>query len=150
LTRQALPIFDRSKYGSADGLEKGAYILADALNKKPELILIATGSEVALALEAHTKLTAEGVAVRLVSMPSWELFEKQSQAYRDEVLPPGITARLAVEAASPFGWERYVGPKGKVLGINRFGASAPAKIIAEKLGFTADNVVKLAREVLKG
>jgi transketolase len=150
LTRQALPIFDRTKYASADGLEKGAYILADAQNKKPEVILIATGSEVALALEAHTKLTAEGVAARVVSMPSWDLFEKQPQAYRDEVLPPGITARLAIEAGSPFGWERYVGAKGRVLGINRFGASAPYKVIAEKLGFTADNVVKLAGEVIKG
>ncbi len=150
LTRQTLPIFDRKKYGSADGLEKGAYVLADANGKKPELILIATGSEVSIALEAYNKLTAEGIAARLVSMPSWDLFEKQSQAYHDEVLPPSITARLAVEAGASFGWERYVGPKGKVLGINRFGASAPAKVIAEKLGFTGDNVAKLAREVLKG
>jgi transketolase len=148
LTRQALPIIDRSKYGAAEGLEKGAYILADAKGKTPEVILIATGSEVAVTLEAYEKLSAEGIAARLVSMPSWDLFEKQTQAYRDEVLPPTVTARLAVEAAAAFGWERYVGAKGKVLGINRFGASAPAKIIAEKLGFTAANVAKLAHEVL--
>ncbi len=148
LTRQALPIIDRTKYASADGVEKGAYVLADAVGKKPELILIATGSEVAVTFEAYIKLTAEGVAVRLVSMPSWDLFEKQSQAYRDEVLPPSVTARLAVEAGVTFGWERYVGTKGAVLGINHFGASAPYKIIAEKLGFTPDNIVKLAHGVL--
>jgi transketolase len=148
LTRQALPIIDRTKYASADGVEKGAYVLADAAGKKPELILIATGSEVAVTFEAYNKLTAEGVAVRLVSMPSWDLFEKQPQAYRDEVLPPSVTARLAVEAGVTFGWERYVGTKGAVLGINHFGASAPYKIIAEKLGFTPDNIVKLAHGVL--
>ena len=148
LTRQALPIIDRTKYGSADGLEKGAYILADAQGKTPELILIATGSEVAPTLEAYNKLTAEGIAVRLVSMPSWDLFEKQPQAYRDEVLPPGVTARLAVEAGATFGWERYVGTKGAVLGIDHFGASAPYKIIAEKLGFTGDNIARLAHGVL--
>jgi transketolase len=148
LTRQALPIFDRGKYGSAEGLEKGAYIFADSAGKKPEVILIATGSEVAVSLEAYNKLTADGIAARLVSMPSWDLFEKQSQAYRDEVLPPAVTARLAVEAGGPFGWERYVGTKGAVLGINRFGASAPAKIIAEKLGFTADNIASMARKLL--
>ena len=148
LTRQALPIIDRTKYASADGLEKGAYILADSTGKKPELILIATGSEVAVTFEAYNKLTAEGIAVRLVSMPSWDLFEKQPQTYRDEVLPPSVTARLAVEAGTTFGWERYVGTKGAVLGINHFGASAPYKIIAEKLGFTPDNIVKLAHGVL--
>ncbi len=148
LTRQALPIFDRAKYGSADGLEKGAYVLADAKDKKPQLILIATGSEVATALDAYNKLTTEGVAVRLVSMPSWDLFEKQPQSYRDEVLPPTVTARLAVEAGVTFGWERYVGAKGAVHGINRFGASAPYKLIAEKLGFTGDNIAKLAHDLL--
>jgi transketolase len=148
LTRQALPIVDRSKFASADGLEKGAYILADSAGKTPELILIATGSEVAPTFEAYNKLSAEGVAVRLVSMPSWDLFEKQSQAYRDEVLPPSVTARLAVEAGVTFGWERYVGAKGAVHGINHFGASAPYKVIAEKLGFTGDNIAKLAHGVL--
>jgi transketolase len=148
LTRQALPIFDRTKYASAEGLEKGAYVLADANGKTPELILIATGSEVTPSLEAYEKLTGEGIATRLVSMPSWDLFEKQPQSYRDEVLPPAITARLAVEAAVPFGWERYVGLKGAVHGINRFGASAPYKVIAEKLGFTGANISKLAHDLL--
>jgi transketolase len=149
LTRQNLPIFDRTKYGSAEGLTRGAYVLADAKGKTPEIILIATGSEVALALEGYEKLSAEGIAARVVSMPSWDLFEKQPQSYRDEVLPPGVTARLAIEAASPFGWERYVGQKGGVIGINRYGASAPYKVIAEKLGFTPANVVKRAHELLK-
>jgi transketolase len=148
LTRQALPIIDRGKYGSADGLEKGAYILGDAPGKTPEIILIATGSEVAPTFEAFEKLTAEGIAVRLVSMPSWDLFEKQPQAYRDQVLPPAVTARLAVEAGTSFGWEKYVGPKGAVHGIDRFGASAPYKIIAEKLGFTGANITKLAHDLL--
>ena len=148
LTRQALPIFDRSKYASAQGLEKGAYVLADATGKTPELILIATGSEVAPTLEAYEKLSAEGIATRLVSMPSWDLFEKQPQSYRDEVLPPKVTARLAVEAGVPFGWERYIGAKGAVHGINRFGASAPYKIIAEKLGFTGAHIAGQAHELL--
>ena len=148
LSRQVLPIIDRTKYASADGLEKGAYVLADAKGKTPELILIATGSEVAPTLEAYEKLSAEGIAVRLVSMPSWDLFEKQPQSYRDEVLPPSATARLAVEAGVPFGWERYVGPKGAIHGINRFGASAPYKVIAEKLGFTGAHITELAHKVL--
>jgi transketolase len=148
LTRQALPIIDRTKYAAADGLGKGAYVLADAQGKTPELILIATGSEVAPTFEAYNKLSAEGIAVRLVSMPSWDLFEKQPQSYRDEVLPPAVTARLAVEAGVSFGWERYVGPKGAVHGINRFGASAPYKIIAEKLGFTGEHIAKLAHGLL--
>ena len=148
LTRQALPILDRTKYGAADGLEKGAYILADTQGKNPELILIATGSEVAPTLEAFQKLSAEGIAVRLVSMPSWDLFEKQPQSYKDEVLPPAVTARLAVEAGVSFGWERYVGTQGAVHGINRFGASAPYKIIAEKLGFTGEHIARLAHDLL--
>ena len=148
LTRQNLPIFDRTKYGSADGVTRGAYILADAQGKKPEIILIATGSEVALAVESSEKLAAEGIAVRVVSMPSWELFERQPQEYRDGVLPPAVTARLAIEAAAPFGWERYVGLKGGIIGVNRYGASAPYKVIAEKLGFTPANVVKRAHELL--
>ncbi|MDR3676576.1 MAG: transketolase [Acidobacteriota bacterium] len=148
LSRQVLPIIDRTKYASADGLEKGAYILADAKGKTPELILIATGSEVAPTLEAYEKLSAEGVAARVVSMPSWDLFETQPQSYKDEVLPPNVTARLAVEAGVTFGWERYVGPKGAVHGINRFGASAPYKVIAEKLGFTGAHITELAHKVL--
>jgi transketolase len=148
LTRQGLPIIDRAKYGSAEGLARGAYVLADAGDKSPELILIATGSEVALALEAGEKLTAEGIAVRVVSMPSWELFEEQPQAYKDEVLPPTVAARLAVEAAFPLGWERYVGPKGAMIGMTRYGASAPHKVLAEKFGFTSANVIQRARALL--
>ena len=148
LTRQVLPIIDRSKYASAKGLEKGAYILADASGRVPEIILIATGSEVAPTLEAYETLAAGGIAARLVNMPSWDLFEKQPQFYRDEVLPPSVTVRLAVEAASPFAWERYVGPKGAVHGINHFGASAPYKVIAEKWGFTGPYILKLAHELL--
>jgi len=148
LSRQGLPIIDRSKYGAAEGLARGAYVLADAQGKTPEIILIASGSEVAPAFDAHEKLTGEGVAARLVSMPSWDLFEKQPQSYRDEVLPPDVTARLAIEAASPFGWERYVGTKGDVIGMKRFGASAPAKVLAEKFGFTSANIVRRAHELL--
>ena len=148
LTRQTLPIIDRSKYAAAEGLAKGAYVLAEAKGKSPELILIASGSEVAPALEAYQKLTDEGVPVRLVSMPSWDLFEKQPQSYRDEVFPPSVTARLAIEAATPFGWERYVGGKGEVIGINRFGASAPLKVLLEKFGFNAANIVEHAHKLL--
>jgi transketolase len=148
LTRQVLPIIDRTKYASAEGLVKGAYILADAPGRTPEIILIATGSEVAPTLDAYERLTAEGIAARLVNMPSWDLFEKQPQSYRDEVLPPSITARLAVEAAVSFGWERYVGPHGAVHGINRFGASAPWKVIAEKMGFTGAAIAQRAHELL--
>ena len=148
LTRQGLPVIDRGKYASAEGLARGGYILADTAGKAPELILIASGSEVAVALEAYEKLAAEGIAARVVSLPSWDLFEKQPPAYRDEVLPPAVTARLAIEAASPFGWERYVGLKGAVIGMTRFGASAPYKVLAEKFGFTAANVLRRAKELL--
>jgi len=148
LTRQKLPVIDREKYASADGLAEGAYVLADSKGKRPDVILIASGSEVSVALEGYEKLIAEGVAVRVVSMPSWDLFEKQPQAYKDEVLPPLTTARLAIEAAYPFGWERYIGPNGAVIGMTRFGASAPYKVLAEKFGFTADNIVRRAHELL--
>jgi transketolase len=148
LTRQGLPVIDRSKYASAEGLTRGGYVLADARREAPEIILIASGSEVPVALEACEKLTAEGIAARVVSLPSWDIFEQQSQEYRDEVLPPGVTARLAIEAAVPLGWERYVGTKGAVIGITRFGASAPYKVLAEKFGFTAANVLRRARELL--
>jgi transketolase len=149
LTRQNLPIIDRNKYASAEGLERGGYILADAPGgKTPEIILIASGSEVSLALEAHQKLVVEGIAARVVSMPSWDLFERQPQTYREEVLPPQVTARLAIEAAAPLGWERYVGLKGAVIGMRRFGASAPYKVLAEKFGFTSENAVKQARQLL--
>jgi transketolase len=148
LTRQKLPIIDRAKYAPAEGLARGAYVLADSGGKPPEILLMASGSEVSLILEAYEKLTAQGAAARAVSMPCWELFEKQTAAYRDEVLPPAVTARLAVEAAAPFGWERYVGSKGAVIGMTRYGASAPYKVLAEKFGFTAANVVKRAHELL--
>ena len=148
LTRQKLPVIDREKYAAAEGLAEGAYILADSKGKRPDVILIASGSEVSVAVEAYEKLMAEGVAARVVSMPSWDLFEKQPQAYKDEVLPPLTTARLAIEAAAPFGWERYVGPKGAAIGMTRFGASAPYKVLAEKFGFTADNIVRRAHDLL--
>jgi transketolase len=150
LTRQKLPIIDRNMYAPAEGLTRGAYILADAKKQPPEILLIATGSEVAVALEAYEQLIKQGIAARVVSMPSWDLYENQSQSYKDEVLPPEVTARLGIEAASPFGWERYIGPKGAMIGMRRFGASAPYKVLAEKFGFTAENVVRHAHELLGG
>ena len=148
LTRQNLPIIDRGRYASADNLERGAYVLADASGRAPDVILIASGSEVSLALESYEKLGQQGIAARVVSMPSWDLFEKQNQSYRDEVFPTSVTARLAIEAASPFGWERYVGPQGAVIGMNRFGASAPYKVLAEKFGFTPTNVIDQVKRLL--
>ena len=150
LTRQAVPVLDRSYLAPASGLRRGAYVLKEASGgpHKARLILIGTGSEVHVALEAARLLEAEGVPVRVVSMPSWELFEAQDAAYRESVLPPDVTARVAVEAASTFGWERYLGPRGRIVGIDRFGASAPAEVLAEKFGFTAENVARVAREVL--
>lgn len=149
LTRQNLPIIDRSKYASAEGLARGAYVLADSKGGAPEIILIASGSEVPLALDAYDALSAEGIRARVVSMPSWDLFEAQPQSYRDEVLPREVAARLAIEAAAPLGWERYVGQRGAVIGMTRFGASAPYKVLAEKFGFTMANVVAHARALLK-
>ncbi len=149
MTRQAVPTLDRTKYAPASGLAKGAYILADAADgKAPDVILIGTGSEVALCVTAHEKLTAEGAKVRVVSMPSWELFEHQPQSYRDSVLPPNVTARVAVEQASTFGWERYVGLTGAVIGMKTFGASAPLKDLLTKFGFTPDGVVAAAKQQL--
>jgi transketolase len=148
LSRQPLPTFDRRRYAAASGVAKGAYILADAGGGKPDLILLGTGSEVALCLGAATHLTAEGVAVRVVSMPSWELFEQQSQAYRDSVLPPEVTARISVEQAATFGWERYVGLTGAMIGMQSFGASAPLKELQKKFGFTVERVVEVARAQL--
>jgi transketolase len=150
LTRQNVPTLDRSRYASADGLRKGAYVLSDAKDGKPSLILIATGSEVGLILEAADQLQADGIAVRCVSMPSWELFDAQPQSYRDEVLPPAVTARLAVELGASQGWDRYVGAKGDMLGIDHFGASAPAEVLLREFGFRVDNVVKRAKAVLGG
>src|SRR5258706_11602101 len=148
LTRQALPTFDRSKFGPASGVAKGAYVLADAANGKPDVILMATGSEVRLCVEAYEKLKTEGINARVVSMPSWELFEKQDAAYRQSVLPPNITARVSVEMAATTGWERYVGPKGRSIGMRTFGASAPLKDVLKKFGFLPERVVAAAKEVL--
>jgi transketolase len=143
LTRQKLPILAET---DPSAVARGAYVVADA--PEPDLILLATGSEVSLVLEARALLAEEGIGARVVSMPSWELFEAQPQAYRDEVLPPGITARLAVEAGVPLGWDRYVGPRGDVISQDRFGASAPYQVLAEKFGFTAENVATHARALL--
>jgi len=148
LTRQALPTFDRSKYAPASGVAKGAYVLADAPGGKPDVILMASGSEVQLCVAAHDKLTAEGCKARVVSMPSWELFERQDAAYKESVLPASVTARVSVEMASMFGWERYVGSKGKMIGMRSFGASAPLKDVLKKFGFETSNVVAAAKEVL--
>lgn len=149
LSRQNLPTIDRSKFGAVAGLEKGAYTLADLGNSKPELILMASGSEVDLIVKAGEQLAAEGVSVRIVSFPSWELFEKQDQAYKDSVLLPDVKARLAVEAASTFGWSQWVGDQGAVIGMTSFGASAPAETLFKNFGFTVENVVTKAKEILK-
>lgn len=147
-TRQAVPTLDRSVYAAAEGLKQGAYVLADLGEGRPEIILMATGSEVSLIVKAGERLAAEGTAVRLVSFPSWELFEDQDEAYRNEVLPPDIKPRLAVEAGISQGWHRWTGDGGRVLALDRFGASAPGKIVFENLGLTADHVVELAAELL--
>jgi transketolase len=148
LSRQPLPTLDRSKYASASGLARGAYVLADAPGGSPELILIATGSEVSLAVDAHEKLLGEGIRSRVVSMPSWDIFDDQSEEYKDSVLPPNVKARIAVEQASTFGWERFVGASGRVIGMKTFGASAPLKELQRKFGFEPDKVVALAKELL--
>ncbi|GJL55698.1 MAG: transketolase [Nitrospirales bacterium] len=149
LTRQALPTLDRTKYASAVGVEKGAYVLADAPNGQPEVLLLATGSEVSLCVEAHEQLTGDGIRSRVVSMPSWELFEQQTVDYRESVIPSHVTARVSVELASTFGWTQYVGANGHSIGINTFGASAPLKELAKKFGFSAGNVVAAAKSQLK-
>jgi len=148
MTRQAVPVIDRGKYRPSDGLRRGAYVLADSGSGKAEAILISSGSEVHLALEAYEKLLAEGLRVRVVSMPSWELFERQPEAYREQVLPSDIPVRISVEAGSTFGWHRYVGPRGALIGIDRFGASAPGKVVLEKFGFTAENIVNRVKVLL--
>ncbi|MGD0416504.1 MAG: transketolase [Terriglobales bacterium] len=148
LTRQAVPTFDRAKYASAAGVARGAYILADASAGQPDIILMATGSEVYLCVDAYEKLKAEGIRARVVSMPSWDLFEHQEQSYRDEVLPPDVTARVAVEMASTFGWAQYAGAKGRIIGMRTFGASAPLKDLQKKFGFTPEAVLQAARELL--
>ena len=148
LTRQAMPTLDRSKYAAASGVAKGAYVLSDAPAGKPDVILIGTGSELSLCVSAAEKLGAEGIKARVVSMPSWELFEKQDAAYKESVLPASVTARVSVEMASTFGWERWIGPKGKAVGMHSFGASAPLKAVLRKFGFETENVVAAAKEVL--
>jgi len=148
LSRQPLPTLDRSKYAPASGLARGAYVLGDAPVGEPEVILIASGSEVSLAVEAHEKLLADGIRSRVVSMPSWDIFEHQTPEYRDSVLPPSVTARVAVEQASTLGWERYVGISGRVIGMQTFGASAPLKELQKKFGFQPDRVAAAAREQL--
>ncbi|PSQ89302.1 MAG: transketolase, partial [Bacteroidetes bacterium QS_8_64_10] len=149
LTRQGLPTFDRTELASAEGARRGGYVLRDAPSGEPEIILIGTGSEVQHALSAARTLADDGTQARVVSMPSWELFEAQDEAYREEVLPPEVTRRVSVEAGATTGWERYVGLEGRVIGIDRFGASAPGETVMQKLGFTAENVVENARELLR-
>jgi transketolase len=148
LTRQPLPTFDRTKYAAASGLRKGAYIMGDAPGGKPDVILIGTGSEVQLCVGAYEKLTAEGVKARVVSMPSWDMFENQPQAYRDSVLPPGVAARVAVEAAAELGWSKYVGPTGAVICMRTFGLSGPYKDVMKHFGFTVEHVYNAAKEQL--
>jgi transketolase len=149
LTRQDLPTLDRSKFAPASGLAHGAYVLADPPGgARPDVILIGTGSEVQLCVGAYEKLTAEGVKARVVSMPSWDLFHDQDQAYRDSVLPPDVTARVSVEQASTFGWERFVGLTGTAIGMKTFGASAPLKELLKEFGFSVDHVYKAAKEQL--
>ena len=149
LTRQEVPTLDRARYGAAEGLRRGAYILEDAPGGKPDLILMATGSEVAIIVSAQQRLAEQGIAVRTVSMPSWELFEAQPREYRDTILPPSIRARLAVEAGVSQGWRKYVGDMGETISLDRFGASAPSKVVLEKLGYTVDNAIARAATLLK-
>jgi transketolase len=148
LSRQAMPTFDRGKFAAASGVAKGAYVLSDAPDGKPDVILMGTGTEVSLCVGAQEKLAAEGVKARVVSIPSFELFEKQDAAYKESVLPAAVTARVSVEMASVFGWDRYAGPKGKIIGMRTFGASAPLKDLLKKFGFTVENVVAAAKETM--
>jgi transketolase len=148
LTRQALPTFDRSRFAAANGLSRGAYVLVDAEGGNPQVLLMATGSEVSLCVDAYKELTRQGIRTRVVSMPSWELFERQSEEYRRTVLPPSIKARVAVEQASTFGWCRYTGTDGAILGMKTFGASAPLKVLQKEFGFTPDHVIAAAKAQL--
>jgi transketolase len=149
LSRQPLSVLDRGKYASAAGVAHGAYVLADAPGGDPEEILIASGSEVSLAVDAHEKPIAEGIRSRVVSMPSWQIFNDQTQEYRDSVISPNVTARLAVEQASTFGWQRYIGNSGRIIGMKTFGASAPLKELQRKFGFEPDGVAAVAKELLR-
>ena len=149
LSRQALPTIDRKKYNDAAGLARGAYVLADPPGgAAPELILMASGSEVQFCVEAYEKLTAEGARVRVVSMPSWDIFERQDEAYRRSLFPGQVRARVAVEQAATLGWDRYAGPDGRIIGMHSFGASAPIKALLEHFGFTAEAVLAAARDEL--
>jgi transketolase len=148
LSRQKLPTLDRSKYASAGGVRRGAYILADAEGGDPEVLLLATGSEVHLSVDAYERLTEEGIRARVVSMPSWEIFERQGREYRDRVIPPGVRARVAVEKASTLGWDRYVGPEGNIIGMETFGASAPLKELQRRFGFTPEQIVEVTKELV--
>jgi len=147
LSRQALPTLDRQKYAPASNVSRGAYVLADA-GADPDVILIASGSEVSLAVEAHERLQAEGIRSRVVSMPSWEIFEDQPEAYRNSVLPPKVAARISIEQASTFGWERYVGPRGRMIGMHTFGASAPLQELLRNFGFEPEQIVETARKLV--
>ena len=145
LTRQALPTLDRSRYAPASGLARGGYILSEAPGQKPDVILIATGSEVPLCIAAQDMLESQGLAARVVSLPCWELFAEQDEAYRDSVLPAAIKARVSVEAAATLGWERYAGPEGANIGMHGFGASAPAKDLMREFGFTPEKIAAAAK-----
>jgi transketolase len=148
LSRQPLPTFDRQQFASAAGVARGAYVMADAPGGPPEIILIASGSEVSLIVKGYEALASRGLRSRVVSMPSWDIFEEQPQSYRDEVLPPAVTARVAVEQGSVLGWDRYVGAAGRVIGMKTFGASAPLKELQRKFGFEPQWVVEAAMETL--
>ncbi len=150
LSRQDMPVIDRSKFAPAVGLHQGAYVLRDPEDGEPQVILMATGSEVAIIVEAEGLLASRGVRARLVSMPSWSLFEQQPRAYRESVLPASITARVSIEAAVTLGWDRYVGPQGVMIGVNRFGASAPYKEIYKHYGLTAERVAEAAEAAIAG
>jgi transketolase len=146
LTRQGVPTLDRTRFAPAAGLARGAYVLAQNAGARAEVLLLATGSEVSLCVEAFDQLAKEGIQARVISMPSWELFEKQDQAYRDSVLPPDVKARVSVEMAATFGWERYVGSTGHSIGMHSFGASAPIKALLKHFGFTVENIVAAAKQ----
>ena len=148
LTRHNIPVLDRSKYPPASLLAQGAYTLWQSGDGIPKMILIASGSEVSLALAAGAELAKDNLNVRVVSMPSWELFERQSKKIRNSVLPPRCKLRIAIEAGSPMGWERYTGPKGRIIGMNHFGVSGPYAVLAKEFGFTPENVVQIARDML--
>jgi transketolase len=150
LTRQDLPVIDRTQYASATGLHRGGYVLWESGKQPPDIILIGTGSEVHVTLQAAKKLASEGTHVRVISMPSWELFDSQSDDYRNSVLPPSVRLRVSVEAAAKIGWEHYVGLDGKIIGLDHFGASAPGEILFEKFGITPEHVAAAAKELLQG